>query len=233
MARLGDTNRISVPIEDIPEDMQNAVVAAEDRRFYEHSGFDVGASPGPCGPTSPPAPRRVGRRSPSSTPRTPTSPRTRPTSASSRSWCSSLKLETALSKDEILERYLNTIYFGRGAYGVETAAEAYFGVGLGADPGAVRGPRRDHQRAREVQPGHQHGEPRAALRLRPQRDVRGGLHHRRGARRRPGQLPGDQEAQEEREVRRADRVPDPLGPGRAGHARASPRRRSRAVACGS
>jgi membrane peptidoglycan carboxypeptidase len=41
MARLGDTNRISVPIEDIPEDMQHAVVAAEDRRFYEHSGFDV------------------------------------------------------------------------------------------------------------------------------------------------------------------------------------------------
>jgi membrane peptidoglycan carboxypeptidase len=41
MARLGDTNRISVPIEQIPEDMQNAVVAAEDRRFYEHSGFDV------------------------------------------------------------------------------------------------------------------------------------------------------------------------------------------------
>ena len=41
MARLGDTNRISVPIEDIPIEMQHAVVAAEDRRFYEHSGFDV------------------------------------------------------------------------------------------------------------------------------------------------------------------------------------------------
>ena len=36
-------------------------------------------------------------------------------------------VERRLSKDEILERYLNTIYFGRGAYGIETAAKAYFG----------------------------------------------------------------------------------------------------------
>ena len=38
-----------------------------------------------------------------------------------------IKLEQELSKEEILERYLNTVYFGRGAYGVGTAAEAYFG----------------------------------------------------------------------------------------------------------
>jgi membrane peptidoglycan carboxypeptidase len=38
----------------------------------------------------------------------------------------SLKLENALTKDQILENYLNTIYFGRGAYGVQTAAQQYF-----------------------------------------------------------------------------------------------------------
>jgi len=38
----------------------------------------------------------------------------------------SLKLENALSKDQILENYLNTIYFGRGSYGVQTAAQQYF-----------------------------------------------------------------------------------------------------------
>ena len=39
-----------------------------------------------------------------------------------------IKLERELSKDEILTRYLNTIYFGRGAYGVEAASRTYFGV---------------------------------------------------------------------------------------------------------
>ena len=39
----------------------------------------------------------------------------------------SIKLETLISKDQILQDYLNTIYFGRGAYGIETAANQYFG----------------------------------------------------------------------------------------------------------
>lgn len=42
-----------------------------------------------------------------------------------------VRLERELSKNQILERYLNTIYFGRGAYGVQAAAEAYFGKGVG------------------------------------------------------------------------------------------------------
>jgi membrane peptidoglycan carboxypeptidase len=41
MARLGDTNRISVPLADVPLDVQHAVLAAEDRSFYEHGGFAV------------------------------------------------------------------------------------------------------------------------------------------------------------------------------------------------
>jgi penicillin-binding protein 1A len=42
-----------------------------------------------------------------------------------------VKLERTLTKQQILERYLNTIYFGRGAYGVEAAAQAYFGKDVG------------------------------------------------------------------------------------------------------
>jgi membrane peptidoglycan carboxypeptidase len=38
----------------------------------------------------------------------------------------SVKLERTADKDEILERYLNTVYFGRGAYGIEAAARGYF-----------------------------------------------------------------------------------------------------------
>src|SRR5690606_10629983 len=40
----------------------------------------------------------------------------------------SLKLHRQQSKEQILEGYLNTIYFGRGAYGIDAAAQAYFGV---------------------------------------------------------------------------------------------------------
>jgi membrane peptidoglycan carboxypeptidase len=128
LARLGDTNRISVPIEDIPEHMQHAVVAAEDRRFYEHSGFDVvgftralwnnlttGSTQGGSTIT-----QQYAKNAYLSQEQTYV--------RKIKELVLSLKLETALSKDEILERYLNTIYFGRGAYGVQTAAEAYFGV---------------------------------------------------------------------------------------------------------
>ncbi len=128
MARLGDTNRISVPIEDIPQEMQDAVVAAEDRRFYEHSGFDIkgfsralwtnltsGASQGGSTITQQYAKNAYLTQD-------------KTFIRKFKELVLSFKLEATLSKEEILERYLNTIYFGRGAYGVETAAEAYFGV---------------------------------------------------------------------------------------------------------
>jgi membrane peptidoglycan carboxypeptidase len=128
MARLGDTNRISVPIEEIPEDMQQAVVAAEDRRFYDHSGFDIkgfsramwnnlttGSSQGGSTIT-----QQYAKNAYLSQDKT--------ILRKFKELVLSFKLEATLSKDEILERYLNTIYFGRGAYGVQTAAEAYFGV---------------------------------------------------------------------------------------------------------
>src|SRR5690606_24529649 len=41
------------------------------------------------------------------------------------------RLEEELTKDQILERYLNTAYFGNGAYGVQAAAETYWGVDVG------------------------------------------------------------------------------------------------------
>ncbi len=128
LARLGDTNRISVPIDEIPEDMQHAVVSAEDRRFYEHSGFDVlgfsramwnnlttGSTQGGSTIT-----QQYAKNAFLSQDQTYT--------RKFKELVLSLKLEIVLTKDEILERYLNTIYFGRGAYGVETAAESYFGV---------------------------------------------------------------------------------------------------------
>ena len=61
-----------------------------------------------------------------------------------------VKLERELTKDELLERYLNTVYFGRGAYGVQAAAQAWFGKDVVAAR-AARGElsRRSDSRARD------------------------------------------------------------------------------------
>ena len=59
-----------------------------------------------------------------------------------------IKVERTLSKDEILETYLNTVYFGHGAYGIEAAAQTYFGVrGPAPDDPPVGHARRDPHRA--------------------------------------------------------------------------------------
>ena len=108
--------------------LREAVIAAEDRRFYEHSGVDpVGIG------------RAVWQAMRSGSVRQGGSTITQqyvknvyvgnqPTlKRKLREAALSVKLEHRLSKDEILERYLNTVYFGRGAYGIGPAADAYFG----------------------------------------------------------------------------------------------------------
>ena len=52
MARLqGDYNRTNVPLAEVPPSVVQAVVAMEDRNFYEHDGVNPGASPAPCSRT--------------------------------------------------------------------------------------------------------------------------------------------------------------------------------------
>ena len=73
-----------------------------------------------------------------------------------------IKLDNNYSKDQILENYLNTIYYGRGAYGIESAANTYFGVpGRAADRAAGRRPRRPDPQPLPVRPrGQPRGRPR-------------------------------------------------------------------------
>jgi membrane peptidoglycan carboxypeptidase len=128
LGRLGESTRRSVPLDEVPLEVQQAVLAAEDRSFYEHGGV---------------SPLGIGRAvwnnlTGGSTQGGSTITQQYAKNAfltQERSWdrkakeaLLAIKLETVVSKDEILENYLNTIYFGRGAYGVEAAAIAYFGV---------------------------------------------------------------------------------------------------------
>ena len=128
MARLGDTNRISVPIEEIPLEMQHAVVAAEDRRFYEHSGFDIVGFSRAMWNNLTTGSTQGGSTITQQYAKNAYLTQDQTYIRKFKELVLSLKLESNLSKDQIMERYLNTIYFGRGAYGIETAAEAYFGV---------------------------------------------------------------------------------------------------------
>ncbi len=128
IGRLGDATRRSVALADVPIEVQHAVLAAEDRSFYDHGGI---------------SPVGVGRAiwnnlTGGSTQGGSTITQQYAKNAfltQERSWdrkvqeaLLAFKLETVVSKDEILENYLNTIYFGRGAYGIEAASIAYFGV---------------------------------------------------------------------------------------------------------
>jgi len=126
-ARIGAQNRTSVPLGKIPLDLRHAVLAAENRNFYsEHAIsptgiiralFNMARGGGVQGGST------ITQQYAKTAFLTPDQTIKRKI----RELIIAIKLENMMTKDEILENYLNTIYFGRGAYGVETASQLYFG----------------------------------------------------------------------------------------------------------
>ncbi|HKY50930.1 MAG TPA: transglycosylase domain-containing protein, partial [Candidatus Limnocylindria bacterium] len=123
----GEINRDPVPLSRIPRQLQEAAIAIEDRRFYQHGAVDIrgtarallhnissGEQQGGSTITQQLAknlyfhgrPRTIWRKGAEA--------------------ILAVGLERVSSKDQILQAYLNTAYFGRGAYGVQTAARSYF-----------------------------------------------------------------------------------------------------------
>jgi membrane peptidoglycan carboxypeptidase len=128
IGRIGSQNRQILPLAKIPMDLRNAVLAAEDRSFYSNKAFSVtgiarallnnlksGTLNGEGGSTITQQYAKTAFLSPSRT-----------IQRKIKELVISLKLENSLSKDQIFENYLNTIYFGRGSYGVQTASQQYF-----------------------------------------------------------------------------------------------------------
>nr|WP_258562755.1 transglycosylase domain-containing protein [Nocardioides sp. MAH-18] len=119
-------NRESIPIEDMPEDLQNAVVAAENRGFWSDKGIDpkgiVRAAFSNASGNSQQGASTITQQYVKILYLT----QERSYQRKLKEAILSLKLQRTTSKTEILEGYLNTIYFGRGAYGVQAAAEAFF-----------------------------------------------------------------------------------------------------------
>ena len=125
--------RILTPVADIPEGLRRAVVAVEDVRFFEHPGLDYIGMLRAAWTNL----RRGGKVEGASTI---TQQLARSLFLSSertfdrkvRELILAYKMELVLTKEQILELYLNQIYFGQGAYGVASAAQTYFGKDLSA-----------------------------------------------------------------------------------------------------
>lgn len=126
---VGSENRTLVALEDLPDHVVNAFLAAEDLRFYKHPGFDLVRIGGALVSNL-----RSGGFSQGAS--TITQQLVKLSHLSSQKtiarkleevWLA-LQLEHQFSKDEILEMYLNYIYFDSGAYGVQAAAQTTFGV---------------------------------------------------------------------------------------------------------
>lgn len=127
----GEENRVLVELDEVPDVMQQAVIAAEDRDFYTHNGVDaVGISRAAWQNIQNDEVQQGGSTITQQLVRSIYLNNERSLVRKVREAVLAVKLEQEMEKDEILERYLNTIYFGRGAYGVQAASRAYFGKDL-------------------------------------------------------------------------------------------------------
>ncbi|MFF3270032.1 transglycosylase domain-containing protein [Streptomyces chrestomyceticus] len=131
MARKGAenaVNRETVKIDQIPEHVQHAFVAAENKTFYQDSGVDLkGTLRGVLNTL-----RGKGKQGGSTITQQYVKnyylSQEQTVSRKLQEIVISLKVDNKLGKDEILAGYMNTSYYGRGAYGIQAAAQAYYGV---------------------------------------------------------------------------------------------------------
>lgn len=134
LATLFEENRDPVDFAEIPQALQQAVVAAEDQRFFHHDGVDgkaiaraaianVAAGEAVQGGST--ITQQLVKNTYFPVDRAKTFQQK--IVEAQLAW----KIEQGLSKQEILTRYLNTVYFGDGAYGVKAAAEVFFSKHLG------------------------------------------------------------------------------------------------------
>ena len=127
IGRIGAQNRQILPLAKIPLRLRYAVMAAEDRNFYSNRAFSVsGISQAVLSNVLTFGKGRGGSTITQQYAKTAFLTPERSIQRKIKELVISLKLENAMTKDQILENYLNTIYFGRGSYGVQTAAQQYF-----------------------------------------------------------------------------------------------------------
>lgn len=123
-----DGNRQQIPYDQIPEGMRNAVLAAEDREFWTNPGFSItGFGRAVLGQLRGDSSAGGGSTITQQYVKNMLVGNEHSVERKLRELVYSTKMANEWSKEEVLSAYLNTVYFGRNAYGVESAAQAYFG----------------------------------------------------------------------------------------------------------
>ena len=139
MGNLGNKNRELTTLDQVPKLIQNAVIAVEDKTFWENDGVDLNATmrallknltsgeieQGGSTITQQLVKNRILTKK-------------RDINRKVREIVLAFRLNEKFSKNEILEQYLNTVYFGQGSYGIKSAAERFFLIADPASPYGLR-----------------------------------------------------------------------------------------------
>ncbi|WP_405919567.1 transglycosylase domain-containing protein [Streptomyces longwoodensis] len=128
IARDGAVNRENVTLAQISKEAQHAVLAAEDRDFYTESAIDPKAMIRAGWNTATGKGKQSGSTITQQYVKNYYLAQEQTVTRKVKEFFISIKLDREQPKDEILEGYLNTSYFGRNAYGIQAAAQAYYGV---------------------------------------------------------------------------------------------------------
>ncbi|MFF7351252.1 transglycosylase domain-containing protein [Streptomyces filipinensis] len=127
MARTGWVQRQAMPLKDIPEDVRWAVLAAENESFYSDPGISVKGLSRALYRTVGKGDTEGGSTITQQYVKNVYLNQNQTVSRKFTEAMIALKLDNKMSKDQILEGYLNTSWFGRGSYGIQRAAQAYYG----------------------------------------------------------------------------------------------------------
>ena len=139
MGNLGNKNRELTTLDQVPKLIQNAVIAVEDQTFWENDGVDINATmrallknltsgeieQGGSTITQQLVKNRILTKK-------------RDINRKVREIVLAFRLNEKFSKNEILEQYLNTVYFGQGSYGIKSASERFFLIADPASPYGLR-----------------------------------------------------------------------------------------------
>ncbi|WP_327416086.1 transglycosylase domain-containing protein [Streptomyces sp. NBC_01233] len=128
MARTGDTNREIVPIDKIPEDVRTAFIAIENKSFYTDRGIDVMGVARGLFNTATGKGKAGGSTITQQYVKNYYLTQDQSATRKLRELVISLKVDQRMEKDDVLVGYLNTNFYGRNAYGIQAAAQAFYGV---------------------------------------------------------------------------------------------------------
>lgn len=132
IAEYGEKRRTPIKLEQVPQKLIDAIIATEDHRFYDHPGVDIrGIARAAVALIAKGTKEQGGSTITMQVARNFFLTRTKTYTRKLNEILLALRIEQELTKDEILELYINKIYFGKRAYGVAAAAEVYYGTTVG------------------------------------------------------------------------------------------------------